>query len=158
MTKPLRHRGGFTSKIHLACDGKGRPLALVLTAGQVHESTQLAAVLDAVRIRQPGRRTRQRPDLLLADKGYSYEPIRRTLRQRQIRHVVPQRSEQRQRRAGKPGRPPLFDAVAYKRRNVIERCVANHKQFRALATRYEKRAANYRALVVLAALLLWLRS
>ena len=48
-------------------------------------------------------------------------------------------------------------AVAYKRRNVVERCVARLKQFRALATRYEKRAANYRALVVLAAVLLWLR-
>ena len=128
-----------------------------MTAGQVHESTQLTAVLDAVRVRQPGRRARQRPALLLADKGYSYEPLRRELRRRQIRHVIPQRRDQRQRRQGKPGRPPLFDAVAYKRRNVVERCVARLKQFRALATRYEKRAANYRALVVLAALLLWLR-
>jgi transposase len=79
------------------------------------------------------------------------------LRRRQIRHVIPQRTDQRARRRGKPGRPPLFDAAASKRRNVVERCVANLKQFRALATRYEKRAANYRALVVLAALLLWLR-
>jgi transposase len=83
------------------------------------------------------------------------------LRRRQIRHVIPQRTDQRARRRGKPGRPPLFDAAAYKRRNVVERCVANLKQFRALRVpfgwRYEKRAANYRALVVLAALLLWLR-
>ena len=124
----------------------------------MHESTQLAAVLDALAVKQPGRRARQRPDLLLADKGYSHEPIRRALRERHIRHVIPQRSDQRARRQGTPGRPPLFDAAAYRRRNVVERCIARLKQFRALATRFEKRAVNYRALVVLAALQLWLRT
>ena len=111
----------------------------------------------SIRVQRPGRRARRRPDLLLADKGYSYESLRRTLRARNIRHVIPQRTDQRARRNGRPGRRPLVVAAAYRRRNVVERCVARLKQFRALATRYEKRAANYRALVFLAALLLWLR-
>ncbi len=49
-----------------------------------------------------------------------------------------------------------FDAEIYKRRNVVERCVNRLKQWRAVATRYDKRAANYRAMVVIAALMLWI--
>ena len=51
-----------------------------------------------------------------------------------------------------------FDAATYARRNVVERCVNRLKQWRAVATRYEKRAANYRATVVIAALVIWLSS
>jgi transposase len=58
-------------KFQLACDGHGRPLAIVLTPGQRHESTQLAPVLDAVRVPRPGGRgrPRERPDYLVSDKG-----------------------------------------------------------------------------------------
>ena len=55
-----RSRGGLTTKIHLACDGRGRPLSVVLTPGQRHESTQLGAVLDAIRVPRPGGRGRPR--------------------------------------------------------------------------------------------------
>ena len=55
-----------------------------------------------------------------------------------------------------PGRTPGFDKETYRRRNVVERCVNRLKQWRGIATRFDKRAANYRALVVIASLMLWL--
>jgi transposase len=58
----------------------------------------------------------------------------------------------------RPGRPPSFDITTYARRNVVERCVNRLKQWREIATRYEKRAVNYRAAVVIAALMIWLAS
>jgi transposase len=125
--------------------------------GQRHESTHLEAVLDAICVPRAGRgRPRKRPALLLADKGFSFEPCRRALRRRRIPHVIPERSDQRQRRAHRPGRKPTFDADAYRRRNVVERCVNRLKQFRALATRYDKTATAYHGLVTLASLVLWL--
>jgi transposase len=64
-----------------------------------------------------------------------------------------------ERRSGRPGRRPGFDREAYRRRNVVERCVNRLKQCRGIAaTRYEKRAANYRAMVVIASLMMWLPS
>jgi transposase len=78
------------------------------------------------------------------------------LRRRGIRHTIPERRAQREQREGRPGRPPDFDAVLYARRNVVERCVGRLKQWRGVATRYEKRALNYRAMVVIAALVIWL--
>ncbi len=93
---------------------------------------------------------------MLADKGYSYGRCRILLRRRGIPHTIPERKDQRERRARKPGRKPAFDREAYKRRNVVERCVNRLKQWRAVATRYDKRAANYRAGVIIASLMLWL--
>jgi len=147
--------------MHLSCDGKGRPLSIVVTAGQRHESTQLGAVLDAIRVPSlPGAagRPRKRPEHLIADKGYSYLSCRRLLRGRGIRHTIPERRDQQKRRMRSAGRPPSFDVTTYARRNVVERCVNRLKQWRGIATRYEKRAVNYRAAVVIAALMIWLAS
>ena len=145
-----RSRGGLTTKLHLACDGKGRPLSVVVTPGQRHESTQLEAVLGAIRVKRPGEvgRPRKRPQQLVADRGYSYPSCRLLLRRRGIRHTIPER----------PGKPPGFDLDIYRKRNVAERCVNRFKQWRGIATRYEKRAVNYRAMVVIAALMIWLSS
>jgi transposase len=146
-----------TTKLHLACDGRGRPLAVVLTPGERHDSTQLAAVLDAIRVPRPGGgRPRKRPDRVVADKGYSYARCRRLLRARRIPHTIPERRDQRARRAHTPGRKPAFDRAVYRRRNVVERCINRLKQWRGLATRFEKRAANYRGLVVIASIMIWL--
>jgi transposase len=144
--------------VHLACDGKGRPLSIVITPGHRHDSTQLEPVLDGIRVPRPaGRgRPRTRPDRLIADKGYSYPRCRRWLRQRQIPHTIPERRDQRAQRAVRPGRPLRFDKAIYARRNVVERCLNRLKQWRGLATRYEKRAVNYRAMLVLASIVLWL--
>ena len=153
-----RSRGGLTTKLHVACDGRGRLLSVILTPGQRHESTQLGAVLDAIRVPRPGGRgrPRKRPDHLIADKGYSYPSARRLLRRRGIPHTIPPRQDQRQRRVARRGRPLAFDAALYRRRNVVERCVNMLKQWRGIAARYEKRAVNYRALVVIVALIHWL--
>ena len=125
---------------------------MVITPGQRHESTQVAALLDDIRVSRP----RKRPAHLIADKGYSYPACRQLLRQRGIPHTIPERCDQRERRAKRPGQPLRFNAAAYRRRNVIERCVNKLKQWRGIASRYEKRAVNYRAMVIIATLMLWL--
>jgi transposase len=130
----------------------------VITPGHRHDSTQLGPVLDGIWVRRPGGRgrPRTRPDRLIADKGYSYPRCRQLLRARQIPHTIPERRDQRARRASRPGRPLAFDTAIYARRNVVERCINRLKQWRGLATRYEKRAANYQAMVVIASIVLWL--
>jgi transposase len=132
----------------------------VITPGQRHDGTQLEPVLAGIRVPRPGGRgrPRTRPERVIADKGYSYARCRRLLRERQITHTIPERRDQRARRATRPGRPLAFDKAIYARRNVVERCIDRLKQWRGLATRYEKRAANYRAMVVIASIVLWLQS
>jgi transposase len=132
----------------------------VIPPGQCHDSTQLAPVLDGIRVPRLGRRgrPRTRPDRLIADKGYSYPTCRALLRARQIPHTIPERCDQRAQRARRPGRPLTFDTTIYARRNVVERCINRLKQWRGLATRYEKRALNYRAMVVIASIVIWLDS
>ncbi len=78
------------------------------------------------------------------------------LRPHGIPHTIPERRGQRERRGKRAGQPPSVDTAVYTRRNVVERCVTRLKQRRGAARRYEKRAANYRATVVIAALLIWL--
>jgi transposase len=157
-----RSRGGLTSKLHLLVDGRGRPLALHLSAGQVHESTQVEAVLDRVRVPRKGRgRPRKRPKSVLTDKGYNGRPTRKALRSRRIQAIIPTTERQRRARLKKGaegGRPFLFDADRYKQRNVVERCINRLKQFRRIATRYDKRAESYLAFITLASILIWMRS
>jgi transposase len=156
-----RSRGGFTTKLHLAAEGRGRPLTVRLTAGQRHESTQLEPVLDGIRVPRRRGRPRKRPDQVALDKGYSYPKCRILLRRRGIRHVIPERKDQRKQRQAKGyqgGRPPRFDREVYRLRNWAERCVNRLKQFRRVATRYEKRAANYLAFVQFACIIIWLRA
>ena len=114
----------MSTKLHLSCDGEGRPLPLVVTAGQRHDSTQLSALLDAIRVARVGAgRPRKRPEHLIADKGYSYASCRALLSRRGIRHTIPERRDQRERREGRSGRKPGFDKAVYAKRNVVERCV-----------------------------------
>ena len=129
----------------------------MVTPGQCHESTQLEAVLGAIRVPRLGAgRPRTRPERVLADRGYSFSACRNLLRQRGIPHTIPERRDQRELRWKRPGRPPGFDADLYARRNVVERCVNRLKQWRGIASRCEKRAVNYRAAVVIVALRIWL--
>ena len=155
-----RSRGGLSTKIHLAVARRGRPLSVLITAGQAGDNPQLLPLLDSIRITSAGPgRPRKRPDLLIADKPYTHASTRRALRRRGIRHVIPERSDQIKQRAAKGsagGRPPSFDRTAYRQRNVVERCFNRLKQWRDLATRFVKRAAIYRASLVLIAALIWL--
>jgi transposase len=155
-----RSRGGLSTKIHLAVDGRGRPLSVLLTPGQAGDNPQLLNLLDAIRVHDGGPgRPRKRPDMLLADKGYAHDPTRRALRRRRIPHTIPERSDQVARRAAKGsagGRPPDFDKHLYRQRNVVERCFNRLKQWRDLATRYAKRASIYRCSLILIAAIIWL--
>jgi transposase len=152
-----RSRGGLTTKIHLACDGKGRPLAFTITPGQQHDCTQLQALLDSICVPRFGKgRPRKRPDHLIADRGYSYPFCRRLLLKRGIPHTIPERKNQAERRSKKPGRPLSFSKERYARRNMIERCINRLKQWRGFATRYEKRAVYFCAAITLISQMIWL--
>jgi transposase len=151
----------LSTKIHLAVDGRGLPMRILLTAGQAGDNPQLLPLLDGISVARTGPgRPRCRPDVVIADKAYSHPSTRHALRERHVRFVSPERADQIAHRAAKGscgGRPPGFDAEVYKRRNVVERCFARLKQFRGLATRYAKRAAYYQAELTIAAIILWLR-
>ena len=143
----------------MAVDGKGRPLAIRVTAGQAGDNPQLLPVLDEISV--PTRHhPRSRPDQVIADKAYSHPSTRQALRRKGIRAVIPERADQIERRAAQGslgGRPPAFDTDTYKQRNVVERGFNRLKQWRGIATRYDKKARNYRAGVVLGAIILcWL--
>ena len=154
-----RSRGGLTTKLHLVTDGRGRPLGLCLSEGQRHDSKLLEAVLDRVRVPRKRGRPRKRPDLLCLDKGYSYPRCRQLLRRRGIRHVIPERKDQREgrrRKGSRGGRPPRFEGWAYALRSWVERGINRLKQWRGIATRYAKRAANYQALATIVSIKLWI--
>ena len=156
-----RSRGGLSSKLHAAVDGNGMPIAIVLTGGQRNDGAVFAEVLDDIRVPRlgPGR-PRTRPDAVIADKAYSNGLIRKMLSDRNIRAVVPQKSNEkaaRKRKGSAGGRPPGLDEMVYKRRNVVERQFNLAKQWRGIATRYDKLAITYRATVVLCAVIAWLR-
>lgn len=137
------------------------PPAVVVTPGNVNDSTIFDTVMDGIRVPRTGAgRPRRRPDAVLADKAYSSRAIRQTLRGRGIQAVIPERADQkanRLRRGRAGGRPPAFDRKLYKARNAVERCFGRLKQFRAIATRFDKLAARYKAGVHRASLILWLR-
>lgn len=155
-----RSRGGLSTKIHLMVDARGRPLVVLLGPGQGGDSPMFTPLMQALRVPRPGPgRPRTRPDLVVADKGYSSRANRAHCRRRGIRCVIPVKADQkaaRRRRGSKGGREHSFDAESYKGRNVVERAFASYKQWRALATRYDKLAITYRAGLVLHAILTWL--
>ncbi len=122
----------------------------------------LPVLLERLRVprRGPGR-SRTRPDALLADKAYSSRGHRGLLRGRGIKAVIPERADQqnnRLRRGSAGGRPVGYDTEMYKARNVIERSYERFKQWRGLATRYDKLAVVFRGGAVLRSIVLWLRS
>ena len=153
-----RSRGGLTSKIHLAVDGAGLPISIILTEGQAGGNPQLLPLLEQISVaRQGPGRPRVTPQAVLADKAYSHPSTRAAMRARRIRFTSPERSDQVARRKAKGsagGRPPAFDREEYKRRNLVERCFNRYKQFRDLATRYAKRAAYYTSEVIIASIIL----
>ena len=111
--------------------------------------------------RQGRGRPRKRPKSVTADKAYSSRAIRSHLRTRGIATAIPEPADQaghRLRRGSAGGRPPAFDDTAYKGRNIIERAFAHIKQWRGSATRYDKHSIIYRTGLILASIMLWLRS
>ena len=144
-----RSRGGFGTKIHLRVEGQGKPVAFVLTPGQRHEASVFEELMTQGEVRRSGRgRPRIKPQRVCGDKGYSSRRIRDYLRRRGIRHTIPRKINER--------RTGPFNRILYRQRNLVERTINRLKQFRRIATRYEKKAENYLATLQIGSLLLWL--
>ena len=128
-------------------------MAILVSAGQTNERSVFEALMESGAVKRgrgpcPGRgRPRIRPERVVGDKGYSSKKIRAYLRKRGIGSVIARPSNEKRRGS--------FDKEAYRRRNVVERTINRLKQFRRVATRYEKRAVNYRAMLTIAAIVLW---
>jgi transposase len=100
-------------------------------------------------VKRPGPgRPKLRPKAVVGDRGYSGRPSRDSLRRRGISPVIPQLETEKT--------PRLMDWGLYRERNVVERLVGRLKEYRRIATRYDKLAASYLAFVQLAAIRLWL--
>ena len=132
-----RSRGGRTTKIHALVDAEGRPHALLLTGGNVADITGAAQLLAAT---EPFGE-------LIGDKGYDADHLRAFMASRGTLVVIPNK-------ANRVRRYP-FDPEKYKLRNVIERSFGRIKDFRAIATRYDKTARNFLAGICLAAAVIW---
>jgi transposase len=127
-------QGGFSTKVHLRAEGQGKAMVMVLAPGQQHEATVFEALLEQGTVRRPGRGRLRR---VIGDKGYSAKRIRGYLRQRGMRITIPRKRNE--------CRSGPFNRAVYRTRNRIERLINRCKQFRRLATRYEKRVVNHRA-------------
>jgi transposase len=124
-------------------------MTLVLTPGQAHEAPVFPQLMSQGAVRRAGRgRPRLRPRRAAGDKGYSSRANRRHCRRRGIRYTIPRRANE--------CRSGPFDRTVYRLRNRVERLIGRCKQFRSLATRYDKRAESYRALWVFAFTILWI--
>jgi transposase len=134
-----RSRGGLTTKIHALVDANGLPIALKLTEGQAHDGRSATDMLDGLLAGQ----------ILLADRAYDSNALRDTMTAQGAWANIRPMDHRRDR--------PAFSTFLYRYRNLVERFFNKLKHYRAIATRYEKRAANYLALVKLAAIRIWLR-
>lgn len=150
----------MSTKIHQLVDGHGLPLVVAISAGQSGDAPMMLPLMAELRVPRTSGRPRTRPDAVRGDKAYSSRAIRSHLRARGITAVIPEPADQqghRARRGSRGGRPVNFDPIDYAHRNVVERRFCHLKQWRGLATRYDKHATTYRAAVVLNAVIAWTR-
>ena len=126
-----RTRGGLNSKLHAVCDGK--PVVLLLTAGQVSDYCGADTVLDAL----------PKADVLIADKGYDSDRLREALAKRGIKSCIPGRAKRKE--------PIIYDTELYKSRNLIERLFGRFKDWRRIATRYDRCAHTFFSAIRMAA-------
>ena len=127
----------MSTKIHAAVDALGNPVRLLLTAGQASEYGQANALIEGFKA-----------DYVLADKGYDSEAFVQSITAAGAVAVIPPRSNRNNLRD--------YDRDVYKERNLVERLFQKLKQFRRIATRYERLGRNYQAMLYLAASLIWL--
>ena len=134
-----RSRGGLTTKVHALVAANGLPIALKLTAGQAHDGRSAADMLDTI----------GDGDVLLADRAYDSDALRIEMAARGAWAKIKPMPNRKRR--------PDFSAFLYRYRNLVERFFNKLKQFRAVATRYDKRDDNFLASVQLASIRIWLR-
>lgn len=132
-----RSRGGRNTKIHAIADAKGRLLSILLTGGQAHDCPPAKRLI---------RRTRP-ARTLLGDRAYDSADLRHWLATRGTKAVVPNKSNRKQ--------PFSFDRKSYKQRHRIENAFCRLKDFRRIATRYDRLARNFLASVCLVAAIVW---
>ena len=128
----------MTTKIHACVEGLGQLARFILTGGQVHDVTQAPALIEELL-----------PDAVLADKAYDADALLSCIENKNAKAVIPPKANRKEQRA--------FDRHQYRNRNVIERFFARIKQFRRVATRYDKLASRFASFVALAAAMLWLK-
>jgi transposase len=119
-----RSRGGRTSKVHCLADARGRPIAFCLTPGTIADITMAPLLLDAI----------PAPRHVLADKAYDAASLRAWLKARHVRAVIPSTASRT--------KPYPFDRALYRHRNLIERLFCRLKNWRRIATRYDRLARN----------------
>ncbi|MCO8061907.1 IS5 family transposase, partial [Acinetobacter lwoffii] len=134
-------RGGRTTKIHLATDANGLPIDFKITGGGVHDSQVAKQLIDTV-----GEAT-----YLIADKGYDAEHIRIYAQNKDMIPIIPMRSNSK--RSNKE-----FDEYLYKLRHLVENVFARLKNFRAIATRFDKLARNYQSMIYIACMFIWCKA
>jgi transposase len=134
-----RSRGGFGTKLHLVVDSDGTPLGVVLSPGKTHEMKMVDELLDPYSTVVIWNLCD--PEALAGDKAYSANRLRNQLREMGILPVIPTKSNE--------SPDPGFDRELYRRRNVVERLIGWLKEQRRLATRFEKLAVSFLAMVLL---------
>jgi transposase len=135
-----RSRGGLTTKIHAVVDAKGLPIRLGLTPGQAYDGESAMELLNAL----------PETAMVLADKAYDANAIREMINDQGAWANIPPKSNRKD--------PICFSPYLYKARNLVERFFNKIKHFRRIATRYDKLAANYMAMIKLASIRIWLRA
>lgn len=132
-----RSRGGFSTKIHIACSDLRKPVKFILTGGQTHDVTQGPELIAG----SPA-------DHVIADKAYDSDDFVVRIHEQNAEAVIPPRSNRTEARD--------YDKEKYKQRNVVERLINFLKQCRRVATRYEKTGRNYLGMVQFAAIFVML--
>jgi transposase len=142
-----RSRGGFTTKIHVLCDGLGHPLGFQLSAGQAHESRYLDTVLVAIdqELVDGDGQPVAWPLALSADKGYRAEWIDHYIMELGILPVIPSKANE-----DRDSRPCAFDPDTYRNRNIVERLIGWLKESRRIFSRFEKTAMNFSGMLKMA--------
>ena len=133
-----RSRGGLSTKIHAATEALGLPVRLIATPGQRNDIAFAHDLIDGIKAQ-----------VAIADKGYDADHLAGRIASDGIKAVIPPKRNRKVQRH--------YDAELYKERNRIERFFNKLKQFRRVATRYDKLLANFRGFVLIAAIAIWLR-
>ena len=143
-----RSRGGYATKLHVACDGRGIPLGIVPTAGNINEPTQFITLMNSIPLGL--QRKANCPEALAGDKAYVAKYIFHWISHRQIENVIPNRKNE--------NKNPTFCKKTYRKRNVVERLIGKLKLFRRIATRYDKTVESYLAMIKIACLRITLKT